>query len=182
MIDKINRDNPSHTDARYNWFGTNNDPGSSKFLPWNGTINYDPWLILSIHANPYTIHVGGKSVITADVYRDSAGGDHSASAANYFSGPKVTFTTNQSNIGSKIITVDWINGLATAILRGDERPGIAKVTGSDYQTGQTFVTTLGEPEPVNLDVIDMEDAGTPISYLLMALVLLLGGIILSNRK
>lgn len=173
---------PSYTDARYNWFGTNSDPGSDNFLPGNGTIDYDPWLILSIHANPSTIHVGEKSVITADVYRDSAGGDHSANATQYFSGPRVTFTTNLGNIGSKIIIVDWVNGLATAILRGDEGQGIATVTASDYQTVQTFVTILGAPEPVNPDVIDMEDTGIPVSYLLTALVLLLGGLGLARRK
>lgn len=172
---------PSYTDARYNWFGTNRDPGRNKFLSGNGTINYDPWLILSIHADPSTIHVGGKSVITADVYQDSAGGDHSVNAAKFFSGPWVTFTTNLGNIGSKIITVDWVNGLAMAILRGDEGPGIATVTASDYQTVQTFITILGAPEP-NPDFIDMEDTGAPVNYLLMAFVLLLGGLGLSRRK
>ncbi len=107
--------------------------------------------------------------------------DQSANAAQYFSGPRVTFTTNLGNIGSKSIIVDWVNDLATAILVGDEGPGIVTVTASDYQTVQTFVTILGAPEP-NPDVIDMEDTGIPVSYLLTALVLFLGGLGLARRK
>lgn len=180
---------PSHTNAPYNWYGTNSDPGSDKFLPGNGTINYKPWLILSINADPSTIRVGQTSVITADVYRDSAGGDHSANVDQFFSGPEVTFTTNLGNVGSKSITVPWNNGFATVTLRADEGAGIATVTASDYQTVKTFVTILGDPEPpippeppVNPDVIGMRDTGTPIGYILMALVLLIGGLVISNRK
>jgi hypothetical protein len=85
---------------------------------------------------------------------------------------------NLGNIGSKIITVDWVNGLATAILRGDEGPGIATVTASDYQTVQTFVTILEAPT----DVIGMKNTGTPVTYLLTALILLIGGLGLARRK
>ncbi len=182
IMDKINNI-PSYTDAPYNWYGTNN-PQSSNFLPRNGTLNYQPWLILSINADPSTIHVGQTSNITADVYQDSGGGDHRADAAQYFSGPQLIFTTNLGNIGSKSITVDWVNGLATAILRADEGPGIATVTATDYQTVQAFVTILGAPKPptpVN-PVIDMQDTGTPISYIVMALVLLISGLGLSKKR
>ncbi|HOI71717.1 MAG TPA: right-handed parallel beta-helix repeat-containing protein [Methanobacterium sp.] len=184
LVDYINSF-PSTTNAPYNWYGTNSNPGKEKFLPGNGTIDYEPWLILSIHANPSTIHVGEKSVITTDVYQDSTGDDHSANAANYFSGPQVTFTTDLGNLGSKSFTTVWINGLSIAILRGDEGPGIATVTATDYQTVQTFVTILGAPvppEPVDPNIIEMQNTGIPITYVLMALILLFGGIILSNKK
>ncbi|MCE5213427.1 MAG: hypothetical protein LLF83_01730 [Methanobacterium sp.] len=176
---------PSHTSASYNWYGTNSDPGSDKFLPGNGTINYNPWLILNIKANPSTIYVGETSFITADVYQDSSGGDHVYDAALFFSGPRVTFTTNLGNVGSKYITVNWVNGLATAVLRGDEGSGIARVTVTDYHTIQTFVTILGAhepPEPVNHHLIGMQDTGTPLGYLLMALILFIGGLGLTYKK
>lgn len=176
---------PSHTNAPYNWYGTNSDPGSDKFLPGNGTINYKPWLILSIHANPSTIHVDQTSTITAEVYQDSAGGDHSANAYQFFSGPQVIFTTNLGNLGSKSITVPWVNGLATTILKGDEGPGITTVTATDYQTVPTNANILGAPEPPKTshpDVIGMQDTGTPIIYILMVLILLLGGLVMSNKK
>ncbi len=176
---------PSYTTAPYNWYGTNTDPGNSKFSPSNGTINFKPWLILNINANPPTIQVGQTSKITTNVYKDSIGGDHSANAVQFFSGPWVTFTTNLGNIGSKSIIVNWINGLATAILRGDEGPGLARVTATDYQTVQTFVTILGVPVPhgfIDPNVIKMQDTGMPITYILMALTLLLGGLVLSTKK
>lgn len=176
---------PSYTTAPYNWYGTNTDPGNSKFSPSNGTINFKPWLILNINTNPSTIQVGQTSKITTNVYKDSIGGDHSANAVQFFSGPWVTFTTNLGNIGSKSIIVNWINGLATAILRGDEGPGLARVTATDYQTVQTFVTILGVTVlhgSIDTNVIKMQDTGMPITYILMALTLLLVGVVLSTKK
>ncbi len=168
----------SNTTATYNWYGTNN-PDSNKFFKGNGTLIYDPWLILNIKANPSTIHTGQTSTITADVYRDSAGGDHSANWAEFFSGPGVTFTTTLGNVGSKSIIVPWVNGLVTAILRGDDGAGIATVTATDYQTVQTYVTILGAPSN---DTVPMQNTGAPVNYLLLAILMVIGGLLLPKRK
>ena len=109
------------------------------------TINYNPWLVMNINADPTTIYTGQTSTITADVYKDSANGDHSADASKFFSGPQVTFTTNLGNVGSKSITVDWNFGSATAILRGDEGAGSATVTAADGQVVSTIVNILQAP-------------------------------------
>jgi len=44
----------NNTNARYNWYGTNS-PDAAKFFLGNGTLNYYPWLVLNISANPSTI-------------------------------------------------------------------------------------------------------------------------------
>lgn len=176
---------PSHTNAPYNWYGTNRDPGIDKFLLGKGTINYKPWLVLSINAKPSTINVGQTSKITANVYTDSAGGDHSANAGEFFNGPQITFTTNLGNVGSKSVVAEWVNGLATAILRADEGAGVATVTSSDYQPVWTYVTILGAPSNTlnaATKTVGMQRTGTPINYLILAFLVVLGGFILSRRE
>lgn len=175
----------SNTTARYNWYGTN-CPDASKFFAGNGTLNYYPWLVLNINANPSTINLGGSSTITADVYQDAAGGDHSADAALFFSGPRVTFTTNLGNVGSKSVTVPWVNGLATTILRADECAGIATVTAADYEVVQTLVDIHGVPNFANATsttrTIGMKDTGLSLMGIVMSILLVLGGLISAQKK
>ncbi|MDI6644746.1 MAG: cell surface protein [Methanobacteriaceae archaeon] len=170
----------SNTNARYNWYGTNN-PNSNNFFKGNGTLIYSPWLVLSIKANPSTIYAGQTSLITADVYKDSAGRDHSANAAQFFSGPRITFTTNLGNVGSKSITVPWIKGRAIATLRADEGPGIATVTASDHQTVKTFVKILGGSNKTS-KTVGMQKTGVPVQVLIFAILFVLGGFVITRRK
>lgn len=89
-------------------------------------------------------------------------------------------------MGSKSITALWVNGLATAILRGDEGSGIATVTASDYQTVQALVTILGEgpvpPENSTNDVIGMQETGIPVYMLILAILMVFGGLLVPKRK
>jgi len=175
----------SNTDASYNWYGTNS-PDASKFFVGNGTLNYYPWLFLNIKANPSTINVGESSTITADVYHDAAGGDHNVDAALFFSGPKVTFTTNLGSLGSKSVTVPWINGMAATILRADEGAGIATVTAADYEVVQTLVKIRGAPNFANATTttrtVEMESTGLPIAGILVSILLVLGGVLSARKK
>jgi len=174
----------SNTSACCNWYGTNS-PDTAKFFPGNGTLNYYPWLVLNIDATPSIISQGGKSTLTASVYHDVAGGDHSKDAALFFSGPRVTFTTSLGNLGSKSITVPWTNGMAITVLRGDEGPGTAKVTASDYQLVQTTVTIRGYPGPANrtntTTVVGMETTGSPVAGIIVSILLVLGGLTSARR-
>ncbi|WP_321421673.1 cell surface protein [uncultured Methanobacterium sp.] len=175
----------SNTTATYNWYGTNS-PAEDKFFKGNGTLNYTPWLVLNINASPSTINAGATSAITADVYHDSEGGDHSADAAMFFSGPQVTFTTDMGNLGSKSVVTSWINGFAMVILRAEEGPGIATVTAADYQIVQTAVTILGTQEcstSVNTanNTIGMQETGIPITTLLLAVFMVFSGMLLKRQ-
>ncbi|MGC9517091.1 MAG: hypothetical protein ACP5C3_05250 [Methanomicrobiales archaeon] len=169
----------SNTNGKYNWYGTNK-PGNNKFFKGNGTLIYSPWLILSIKADPSTLYIGQTSIITADVYRDSAGGQHSANSDQFFSGSRVTFTTNLGNLGSKSITVPWYNGRAIATLRADEGPGIATITASDYQTVQTFVNILAGSKTNK--TVGMQKTGLPAQGLLLAILIVLCSLAVTGRK
>ncbi len=184
---------PSNTSAPFNWYGINSDPGTNKFLKGNGSLDYSPWLVLNITAQPSHIQLGQNSSITAQVYQDSEGFDHSSDAIMFFSGAQVTFTTNLGNVGSKSITLPWTNGRASAVLRADEGEGLATLTASDYQTVQTLVRIGDVPLPDEgnstgktianaASTITMQNTGMPINYLLLALVLVIGGCLLPKRK
>ncbi len=174
----------SNTTATYNWYGTN-APDPSKFFSGNGTLNYYPWLVLNVNANPSTINPGESSTITADVFHDVAGGDHSKDASLFFSGSRVIFTTNLGNVGSKSVTVPWTNGLARAILRADEGAGIATVTAADYQVVQTLINIQGASNSANAVSttrnVGMKNTGQPLAGIVMSILLVLGGMI-SVRK
>ncbi len=178
---------PSNTNATYNWYGTN-DPPSSKFLPGNGTLVYFPWLVLNIRADPSTINVGQTSKITADVYRDSSGGDHSMNANQFFSGPRVTFATDLGNVGSKSSTVLWVNGLSMLNLIANDGAGIARVSATDYQTVWTLVKIIGgskgSQEVINaaMKTIGMQNTGIPLQSLLLAILMLFSGLIISRKS
>lgn len=174
----------SNTTATYNWYGTN-APDPSKFSRGNGTLNYYPWLVLNVNANPSTINPGEGSTITADVFHDVAGGDHSKDASLFFSGSRVIFTTNLGNVGSKSVTVPWTNGLARAILRADEGAGIATVTAADYQVVQTLINIQGASNSANVisttRTVGMKNTGQPLAGIVMSILMVLGGMI-SVRK
>jgi len=174
-------------DARYNWWGSNNGPAAGRVVGNEGNLPssaYTPWLVMNIlPADPATIYTGGTSKITVNVYTDSAGVDHSADAAKFFSGPEVKFTTNLGEVGSKSVTVPWTLGSAFATLRGDEGPGIATVTATDANTTlSTTVTILQAPEVNAADTVGMQETGIPLAGLVLAILALFGGLAGSKRK
>ena len=136
-------------DAKYNWWGTNSMPPASKFKNNEGTVLYDPWLTLRVNANPEVLGLGESSKITADVYMDSAGSDHSSDKFSFFNGPKVTFSTDKGSFdGNKSVTLDWVYGQASTYLKGDE-VGLANVSAYDYDAAYTSVLILGNATPEN---------------------------------
>ncbi|MBR6024338.1 MAG: hypothetical protein IK044_05150 [Methanobrevibacter sp.] len=179
----LDKSTAGDVDARFNWWGTNSRPLDSAFKHNNGNIIYDPWLILRVNSNPDVINLGEFSKITADVYIDSLGQDHSSDADLYFSGPRVTLSTDLGSFnGKKSVTLDWINGQAIAYLEGDEA-GLATVTAFDYDSATTTVLIRGSDSPqAKADAITMPSAGNPLSLLLVIAIVLLSSADIYRRK
>lgn len=188
--------------AQYNWWGSNDGPATGRITgdsnnPVSSSM-YGPWLVMNIKpADPSTIYTGKTSKISVNVYTDSNGTDHSADAAQFFSGPEVTFTTDLGNVGSKSVTVPWTLGMAFAVLRGDEGLGVATVTATDVETLSTTVNILQAPvipdedDEVNpsenevdaaSNTIGMQETGIPIAGLILAIFAIFGGLVTSKRK
>ena len=171
-------------DARYNWWGTNSMPPASKFKNNKGSVLYDPWLTLRVNSNPGVLSLGESSKIVADVYIDSAGSDHSSDKFSFFSGPRVTLSTDKGSFdGQKSVTLDWAYGQAIAYLKGDE-VGLANVSAKDYDVAFTNVLILGENStPVNnvVNAKSLPVTGNPLA-LLFVLVIILGSVSGFKRK
>ena len=178
-------------DARYNWWGNNSMPSASKFKNNKGSVLYDPWLTLRVNSNPKVLSLGESSQITADVYIDSAGTDHSSDKFSFFSGPSVTLSTDKGSFdGEKSVTLDWAYGQASAYLKGDEI-GLANVSAQDYDIAFTDVLIFGDNStnssndstPVNnvVNAKTLPVTGNPLA-LLFVLVILLGSVSGIKRK
>lgn len=177
--------------ATLNWWGSNSGPAYDRIYIVDTNMQstmYSPWLVMNIKpADPSTIYTGQTSKVTVNVYTDSNGVDHSADSAQFFSGPEVTFKTNLGNVGSKSVTVPWSLGSAFAILRGDEGPGMATVTGTDgNQTLSAGVNILQAPtvEAASTEegTIGMQKTGMPVAGLVLAILAVLGGAMAPRRK
>ena len=118
---------------------------------------------------------GDYSTITADVYTDSLGADHSSNAIQFFSGPRLRLSTDLGSFnGQKSIVLDWINGHAVSYLYGDYY-GLATVRAFDYDEAFTTVLIPGEsPYPEGYGEKSLKPAGNPIILLLGVFLMLFG--------
>lgn len=129
------------SDVEYNWWGSNN-PDFATLI--NGTVDYNPWLYMTIAANPTTINNGKTSQITAS-FNNLFNGT-TVTPLDYLTGhipdgSPVTFNTDKGSIGSKIIDKETTGGIATATLTADETAGIAHLTATtDEQAVSTELT------------------------------------------
>jgi len=126
-------DNASGTsvDAENNWWGANDGPGPS---PGSGdnvstNVDYDPWIVLGVSANPTSIVADGSSTstITSDMTINSDGADTSG-LGHIPDGTQIIFTTDKGSIGSLQVTKETINGIATATLTSSAIAETATVT------------------------------------------------------
>lgn len=175
--------------AKYNWWGSNTMPAASKFKNNNGKVLYNPWLVMNVKSSPSVIKKGEYSKITVDVYTDSSGGNHRSKASSYFSGPRVTLSTDLGSFnGKKSITLNWTRGQASAYLKGD-REGLANVTATDYDSASTTVLIIGDngsdrddKKPAeNVKAKVMPVCGNPVMLVLVVLMSLGSSLIFKRR-
>ena len=128
--------------ATNNWWGSNTDPSTipGAICNQNGTVIYNPWLVLSVTASPTTS--GGNTSVTADLTHNNQGGDTS-SQRHVPNGIPVNFTTT---FGTIIGTGYTVKGKASTILNlGSTQNATVTATASlDNQTvSTTGVTAIG---------------------------------------
>ena len=141
-------------DATLNWWGSNTGPEPGRINADEGRVpssdSYTPWLILSIKTNPTSINVGKSSIINADLYTDSAGGNHQADAALYPTSIPIKFTTNRGRLNNNGQTLNTYlkSGSATVTLKAGSIPGTAKTTAQvDKQTVTSKITIKPSYQP-----------------------------------
>ena len=135
--------NPQNTafNAEYNWWGSNNPDFTTLIV---GNVDYNPWLYMTLQANPNTIGQGETSKLTASF--NNAYDGTTVTSLNPDNGhipdkTPVTFNTDLGSVGSKTINKETTDGVAIATLTADETLGIAQVNAvTDAQTVKNDVT------------------------------------------
>jgi CSLREA domain-containing protein len=140
-------------DAENNWYGCNDGPGTGDCDPNSdsgGSIDDEPWLVLSLNASPATINVGETSTLTGSFRLNSDGADTSGLGAlsNYIQFG-INFNTDLGsfdglpNVGGLLT-----DGALSATLTADGVPGIAHVSANaDYESVSAQVTFVGPETP-----------------------------------
>lgn len=128
-----------------NWWGCNSGPGSSgcDAVAQNAaaTAAFNPWIVLTIDANPSTIQIDGNSTLTADLTNDSNGGTG-------FDVPNSTPVTFSDTLGTVTpLTSTFINGTAQAIFTAGNAPGAGSGTATvdNQAVSATITITKGTP-------------------------------------
>jgi len=109
-------------DAVNNWWGGNSGPTSP-----GSNVNFNPWLVIGLSANPSTIFANGPdSAITADMTKNNQGQDTSG-LGHIPDGTEIHFSTNIGSLSmSSVLTT---NGKAMTTLTSSTA-GTATVKGS----------------------------------------------------
>ena len=151
----------SSVNATNNWWGKNTAPTlfiGSTTPPstdiWrlftggttDGIFSYNPWLILSISANPTSILTGGNSIITADLTKNSNNEDTTTIYPGKYVPNGITANFSSDALGSvNPTTITTSNGKAITTFTGNT-PGISTVSAIvDAQTVTTDVTINNPP-------------------------------------
>ena len=139
--------------ATLNWWGSNTSPVGISTETY-GIVLFDPWLILSINADPKTINTGGTSQITADLLHDNGILSdlthpelyyHDPASGHVPDGIPVTFTTTLGSINS---SASIVNGIAQSTLNGGLVVGVANISATiDNQTVNNSVTVVDTLPP-----------------------------------
>ena len=129
-----------------NWWGCNGGPGASgcdTVFQSSGSASFNPWLVLSISANPTQINPGGTSTLTADL-------THNSSGTGGFSVPNGTPVTFGGTLDSSV------NPASTTLTSGDAN--------STYTAGSTAGNGSGTA------TVDNQEVSTPIDILVSVTV------------
>ncbi len=112
--------------AVLNWWGCNTRVNVAKqiYTTGNSSINYNPWIILSINANPVTVYVKSTSSVTVDLLHDSNGVYENPTKGVVPYNGSANFKTNKGTIKN----VNFVNGKATSTLTNLTTPGIVTIS------------------------------------------------------
>lgn len=125
--------------AEYNWWGLN-DPIFANLISGSATVDYTPWLFMTLTANPTTINNGETSQITVSFNNYSSDGTSYTPLPEPLAGhipdfTPVNFQTDLGSIGSKSIDKFTIGGIATATMTANELAGTAHLSATtDLET------------------------------------------------
>ncbi len=133
----------SDLNAQYNWWGSNANPKTIPKLI-SGDVDFvdaDPWLMLSIVANPSEVINTMTSQVTVNLYKDSDSVDHSSEFAKYPAEIPLTFATTWGSITQALMKYGTATATFTANGGSVPSPNVATVSAADSANPTATVTT-----------------------------------------
>ncbi|MDD1763438.1 MAG: DUF11 domain-containing protein [Methanobacteriaceae archaeon] len=115
----------SNVNAENNWWGADVNPATIPELI-GSAVDANPWLVLSISADPTEIFNSQTSKVTVDLFTDSNGANHSSDSSKYPSEIPLTFTTTWGSISQAVL--NYGTGTATFTANGGALPAQNPVT------------------------------------------------------
>jgi predicted outer membrane repeat protein len=174
-------------DAKYNWWGSNN-PDFQKLV--SGNIDYTPWLYMKFNSNSIKVKKGDNVSLIASfnyLYDGKTVTVLDPALGHIPDGTPVLFTTNLGEVGSKSVTKYTINGIATATLRATESGTALVSAATDSQVLSSNIvisaaaTVNNQTTAQAANTIAMQTTGFPMAALLLAILMIAGGIIGSKK-
>jgi predicted outer membrane repeat protein len=178
-------------DAKYNWWGSNSGPNAVGADKTNlESTYYAPWIVMRLSPTNVLMNGGTTTKLTANFFYDSNGTYHDPANGHIPDGTPVTFTTSLGQVGSQTITKYTVNGIATAVLRawnaaGDPVSGMAFITATlDAQTlsGSVNIQAVPTANAASSNTVAMQKTGSPLNYLILAILAVIGGFVMPRRK
>ncbi len=137
---------PSPLSAVNNWFGCNEGPGQPGCDATDGDPLIDPWLILTITANPTTIQVFQDSAVMAALRLNSDGVDTSGDGLVPDAIPEI-FTATLGTVNP--VSGGTVDGLVPTVFTAGGTLGTAIVTVTcDNETVETPIEIVAQAEAI----------------------------------
>ena len=162
-------------DATLNWWGSNVSPAGKV----QGNVAYNPWIILTITADPTTINNGGTSQVKADLLHDNTGTYHEPELGHVPDEIPIKLTVPWGSFTNPVIThsisLNTVNGSVKATFYANEgsapasNPVKVTATADGYTTTDTESAYITILKVANLSVTKTDSpdpvfAGNPLIY------------------
>ncbi|MEX2194205.1 MAG: hypothetical protein WD844_02890 [Thermoleophilaceae bacterium] len=142
--------------AENNWWGCNAGPGGAGCAPNVGSVDADPWLVMSIAASKSEVALNEASEISVDLLQNSAG---ETAPGAFPEGGEVAFG---SNIGTVNPATDALAARQAGTTFSSAQSGNANVSATfDGQTVSVPIRVLSPCKLINLNIKLLEPFGLP---------------------
>ena len=148
--------------AENNWWGCNAGPGDLSCDSVAGSVVFNPWVVLLVSASPTSTFPGGTSTITADMTRNSAGGNPAHGGAAILPLPDASFTATNGDMSAP--PHPFTSGLSTATFTSNSTSSGSACAQVDAEQECANITVTAPPTFSIDNVTHNEGNGGPTTY------------------
>lgn len=136
-------------DAEHNWWGCNEGPPALDCDGVVGDVDFDPWLVLEVFADPSETVPFANSAAFASVTGTSSGGGSSAAPDHILDGTPIEFESDLGDLSGNPVVRFTVNGVAETPFVSDQ-VGVANIQATlDNQTVSTTIDVVEGSPPAS---------------------------------